>query len=82
MVPLGLTAATPATDAAIQNKIFGSRRPSDLAPRKIALIVSSKEMEDMMKLVKSLEESGLLKKGVTETIRNETKKNGGFVLYY
>ena len=32
-------------------------------------------MEDIMKLVKSLEDSGLLIKGVSETIQNKAKKN-------
>ena len=38
------------------------------------LIVSNEEMEDIMKIVKSLEDSGLLLKGVSETIQNETKE--------
>ena len=65
LIRLGLTAAVPATDTAIQkkkNKIhgFGSA----------ALIISWEEVEDIMKIVKSLEESGLLIKGVSETIKN------------
>ena len=37
-------------------------------------------MNDIMKIVKSLEESGLLIKGVSETIKNEVKKQkGGFL---
>ena len=66
MVPLKLTVAASATDAAIQKKIFGSGM--------IASIISNKEMEDIMKIVKSLEESGLLKKGVSETTKNEPKE--------
>ena len=43
-------------------------------------IISNKEMEDIMKVVKSLEESGLLIKGITETIQNEAKEQeGGFL---
>ena len=37
------------------------------------LIISNEEMEDI-KIVKSLEDSGLLIKGVSETIKNEAKK--------
>ena len=38
-------------------------------------------MEDFMKIVKSLEESGLLIKEITETIKNETKEQkDGFIL--
>ena len=55
-----------AADAAIQNKIYGSGTT--------ALIISNEEMEDIMKIVKSLEESGLLIKGTSEKIKNETKE--------
>ena len=52
MIPLGLTAATPATDPAIQNKIFGTGTTT--------LIISNEEMNDVMKISKSLEGVGLL----------------------
>ena len=43
-------------------------------------MISNDEMEDMMKIVKSLEDSGLLLKGVNETIQNEVKEQkGGFL---
>ena len=43
------------------------------------LIISNEEMNDIMKIVKSLEESGLSIKGVSETIKNEEKEQkGGF----
>ena len=38
------------------------------------LIISNEEMNDIMKIVKSLEESGLSIKGVSETIKNEEKE--------
>ena len=59
--------------------MFGSGTcPSDLASR-TTLITSSEEMNDIMKIIKSLEESGLLIKGVSETIKNEAKEQkGGF----
>ena len=41
------------------------------------LIISNEEMNDIMKIVKSLEESSLLIKGVTETIKNEAKEQRG-----
>ena len=45
-----------------------------------ALIISNEEIEDIMKIVKSLEESGLLTKDVRETIKNEAKEHkGGFL---
>ena len=37
-------------------------------------------MKDIIKIVKFLEDSGLLLKGVTETVQNETKEQkGGFL---
>ena len=62
LIPLGLTAAA-ATDAAIHKKMFESGFTT--------FIISNEEMEDIMKIVKSLEDSGLLTKGVSETIQNE-----------
>ena len=42
--------------------------------------ISNEEMNDIMRIVKSLEESGLLIKGVSETIENEAKEQkGGFL---
>ena len=38
------------------------------------LIIPHKEMKDIMEVVKSLEESGLFLKGVSETIENEAKE--------
>ena len=44
------------------------------------LTISNKEMNDIIKIVKSLEESGLLIKGVSKTIKNEAKEQkGGFL---
>ena len=56
-------------DEAIKNKIYGSGSTT--------LIISNEEMEDVMKIVKLLEESGLLIKGIDETITKETKKLRG-----
>ena len=44
------------------------------------LILSNDEMKDIIIIVKSLEDSGLLLKGVSETTQNETKEQrGGFI---
>ena len=61
LIPLGLISAASATDAAIHRKIFGLGVTT--------LIISNEEM-NIMKIVKSLEESGLLMKTVSETIKN------------
>ena len=72
LIPLELTAEISAANAAIQNKIYGLGRPLDLALRTPALIISNEEMKDIMKIVKSLEESVLLIKGISETTKNKT----------
>ena len=47
------------------------------------LKISNEEINDIIKIVQSLEESGLLMKGVTETIKNEAKEQkGGFLECY
>ena len=43
-------------------------RPSSSASHMTTLIISNNEMEDIIKIVKSLEDSGLLLEGVTETV--------------
>ena len=69
---LGLSAGMAAADAAIQKKIYRSGTT--------ALIISNEEMEDIMKIFKSLEESGLLIKGISEIIKNEAKEQkSGFL---
>ena len=72
MIPLGLTAAASATDAAIQKKIFGSGMTT--------LIISNEENDDIFKVVKSLEDADLLKKYVAEITENKAKEQkGGFL---
>ena len=66
-----------ATDADIQKKIYGSGCPLDLASHTTTLIIPNEEMEDVMKIVKWLEESRLLVKEISETIKNETKEQKG-----
>ena len=68
LIPLGLTAAASAADAGKHKKILGPGHQNK------SLITSNDEMEDIIKIVKSLEDSGLLLKGVSETIQNETKE--------
>ena len=66
LIPIGLTAAASAADAGIHNKILGSGSTT--------LIISNDEMEYIIKIVESLEGFGLLLKGASETIRNESKE--------
>ena len=66
LIPLGLTAAPSAADPGIHKKILRSGSHT-------TLIISNKDMDDLIKIVKSLEDSGLLLKGVTESVQNEIK---------
>ena len=44
------------------------------------LIISNEEMNDIIKIFQALEDSNILIKGVTKTIKNETKEQkGGFL---
>ena len=71
LTPLGLTAAMSAIDGSIQSKIRGSG---------IKLIIEQEDMNIIMKTIKALEKSGILLKGVSKTIKNETKEQrGGFL---
>ena len=62
LIPLQLTPAASATNVAIHKYFFGSGTT--------ALIISTEEMNNIMKIVKSFEESGLLIKSASETIKN------------
>ena len=74
LIPLGLTAAASATDAALHKKMFGSGVTN--------FINSNEEMNNIIKIVKSLQESGLLIKGISETIKKRPKsKNEDFSGY-
>ena len=71
LAPLGITAAASAADAEIQKEIHGSGTTT--------LIISNEEINEIMKIVQVLEDSNILLKGVTKTIKIETKeKKGGF----
>ena len=67
LIPLGRTAAALAADAGIRKKILGSGNNA-------TLIISNKYMDDLIKIVKSFEDSGLLLKGITESVQNEIKE--------
>ena len=72
LAPLGLSAAMSATDASIQKKMYGSGMTK--------LIISNDYLDDLIKIVTSLEEHDILLEGTSKTIKNETKKQeGGFL---
>ena len=69
LAPLGLTAAMSVIDGSIQKKIHG-----------VKLIIEQEDMKDIMKIIKALENSSILLKGVSKTIKNETKEQkAGFL---
>ena len=69
LAPLGITAAASAIDTGTRKKKHGSGT--------ITLIISNEEINDIMKIGQALKDSNILLKGVTETIKNETKKQKG-----
>ena len=69
--PLGLTAAMSAIDGGIQKKMRGDE---------IKLMIEDEDMNDIMKIIKALEKSGILLNSVGKTIENEVKEQkGGFL---
>ena len=73
LIPLGLIAAASAADAEIHRIILWSGNLT-------ILIISYDEIEEIIKIIKSLEDSDLLLQGVTETIQNEVKEQKGRIL--
>ena len=72
LAPLGLSAAMSGINGSIKKKMLGSGATT--------LIISNDEMGDILKIVKSLEDSGILLKAVSETIQPEAKEQrGGFL---
>ena len=67
LAPLGLTAAMSAIDGSIQKKMRGEG---------VKLVIEQDDM-NIMKIIESLGNSGILLKGVTKTIENETKEQRG-----
>ena len=71
LAPLRLAAAMSAIDGSMQKKIHGSG---------VKLIIEQEDMNDIMKIIKALENSGILLKGVSKAIKNEAKEQkGGFL---
>ena len=66
LAPLGLSAAMSATDAAINKKIHGYGTKT--------ITFSNKDLDDMTKILKALEDSDVLMKGITKTLKNYIKK--------
>ena len=69
---LGLSAAMSSTDAAIQKKVHGYKTKT--------VKFSSKDLDDMTKIAKALEDPDVLMKGVTKTLKNDIEKGGALPL--
>ena len=69
LAPLGITAAASAIDAGIQKK----KKKKIHSSGTTTLIIPNEEMNDIMKIVQALEDSNILLKRVTKTIKNKTK---------
>ena len=77
LIPLGLTAAASAADAGIHKKILGCGHNN------ATLIISNDEMVDILKIVKSLEDSGVLLKGLVKQFKiNLKNKEEDFLVCY
>ena len=68
LIPLELTAAVSATDAAIQKKKY-----YDSAQQR-TLFSSNEDLNDIVKIIKSLKDASLLIKDISETVENEIKE--------
>ena len=76
--PLGISVAMSAIDGSIKKKMLASGATKGAGTT--TLIISNDEMNDILKIVKSLEDSGLLLKGISETTQHEGKEQrGGFL---
>ena len=72
LAPLGISAAMSAIDGSIKKKMFGSGTTT--------LIISNDETDDILKILKSLQDSNVILKGVSKTIQHEAKEQrGGFL---
>ena len=71
LAPLGLTATMSGIDGSIQKKMHGSGGK---------LIIEQEDLNDIIKIIEALENSGILLKRVTKRIQNETiEQRGGFL---
>ena len=71
LAPIGLAGSMSAIDGSVQKKIHGSG---------VKLIIKQEDLNDIMKIIEALENSRILLKGVSKTIKNETKEQrGGFL---
>ena len=73
IAPLGLSAVLSAADAPIQKKkVYVLGNSKNIGTKSVKF--SNKDLDDMTKIVKALEDSDVLMKGITEALKNDIKK--------
>ena len=77
LAPLGITTSVSTIDTGIQKQTNKQKKHGS---RTTTLIISNDEMNDIMKIVQAVEDSNILLKGVTKTIKNKTKEQKGVFL--
>ena len=83
LAPLATVASASAKDGTIQRKtcVRGAIATTEAsivrAGRRITLVILNENMNDIIRIIKSQEISGVLINGVDETVKNETKKQDG-----
>ena len=79
-MPLAKNVLAPLVLSAAMSAIYGGIKKKMLGSEATTLIISNEEMDDLLKIVKSLEDSNVLLKGASETIQHEAKEQrGGFL---
>ena len=69
LIPIGLTAAASAADAGMHEKILGSGNRHSSSTSHTTLIISIDEIDNNIKIIKSLEDSGLLLEGLLKQFK-------------
>ena len=80
LAPLATMASTSAIDGAIQRKMCG--KGVTKGGKKITLIISNEGMDDIIKIIKLLENMGVLIDGISDTVKHEINKKVDFLVCY
>lgn len=81
--PLGITTAASAIDGAIQNKMHGRgilNNDNDDNDYDISISIKEKELKDILKIMKSIEENGVFIEGISDTVKQKVNKQKGGLL--
>ena len=81
--PLGITTAASAIDGATQNKMHGRgilNNDNDDNDYDISISIKEKELKDILKIMKSIEENGVFIEGISDTVKQKVNKQKGGLL--